>query len=119
MSQATFYKWFDMPQVDMTPKIRRRLVSGERVMLVEFHLDKGAVVAEHHHPHEQVSHILSGKLEFSVGDQKKVMGPGEVLHIPSNLPHSVVALESAVVMDIISPPREDFLTDAPPDYMQQ
>jgi quercetin dioxygenase-like cupin family protein len=117
MSQATFYRWFDMPQVEMTPKIRRRLVAGEKVMLTEFHLDKGAVVAEHHHHHEQVCQILSGKLEFTVGGQKRVVGPGEVLHIPSNLPHSAVALESSVVNDIFSPPREDFLTDAPTDYM--
>ena len=119
MSQATVYRWFDMPQVEMTPKIRRRVVPGEKVMLVEFHLDKGAVVAEHQHHHEQVSQILSGKLEFTVGDQKRVLGPGEVLHIPSNLPHSAVALEATVVNDIFSPPREDFLTSAPPDYMQK
>jgi quercetin dioxygenase-like cupin family protein len=119
MNQGTFYKWADMPQTPMTPQIRRRLVCGEKVMSVEFSLDKGAIIAEHKHPHEQITHIISGKIEFTVGDQKHVMGPGEVLHIPSNIPHSAVALEDTLNIEIFSPPREDFLSDAPPAYMQR
>ena len=119
MSNQTYYKWADIPQTPMTPKIRRRLVSGGKVMSVEFTLDEGAVVSEHTHPHEQISHIISGKLEFNVGGEKKVLGPGEVALIPSNVPHSVVALETTVNIEVFAPPREDFLSDAPPDYMSE
>ncbi|MBN1991280.1 MAG: cupin domain-containing protein [Anaerolineae bacterium] len=94
----------------MAPQIQRRLVSGEKVMVVQVTLEQGAVVPVHHHPHEQMSCILSGKLEFESNGAKRVVSEGEVVHLPSNVPHGVVALADAVVLDIFSPPREDFLT---------
>jgi len=118
MSKAIFYSWDDLPQVDMTPQIKRQVVAGQKMMSVRFLLEKGAIVGEHKHPHEQITHIISGKIEFVVGGQKKVMTAGDVLTIPSNVPHSAVALEETVNIELFSPPREDFLSDTPPDYMQ-
>ena len=118
MSKGKSFTWAELPQTDMTPQIRRRLVSGEQVMSVYFNLDKGAIVGEHHHPHEQISHIISGQIEFEVGGEKHMMKSGDVLVIPGNVPHSAVALEDTVNIEIFSPPREDFLSDAPPAYMQ-
>jgi quercetin dioxygenase-like cupin family protein len=119
MSKATYYKWANLPQTPMAPQIKRRLVSGEKMMVVEVTLEKGAVVHTHQHPHEQISNLLSGTLEFEIEGEKRVVSSGEVVHIPSNLPHKAVALEDSVTLDIFSPSREDFLTDEPPDYMQK
>ena len=119
MSKGSFHKWDDLPQTPMTPYIKRRLVTGEKVMSAYFTLDKGAIVGEHHHPHEQITHIISGLIEFEVAGEKRVMGPGEVLFIPSNAPHSAMALEDTINIEVFSPPREDFLTDEPPAYMQE
>ncbi len=118
MTEGTFYTWDDLPQTDVTPKIKRRLVSGQKVMSVQFVLEKGAIVAEHQHPHEQISHIISGKIEFVVGGQKQVMQAGDVLHIPSHVSHSAVALADTLNIEIFSPPREDFLSTETPDYMK-
>lgn len=114
----TYYTWADLPQSPMTPQIRRRLVSGEKLMSVYFNLDKGAIIGEHQHPHEQITHIIAGQIEFDVGGKKKVMNPGDVLVVPSNVPHSAVALEETINIEVFSPPREDFLSDTPPDYME-
>ncbi len=119
MTKGTFYKWDDMPQTEMTPQIRRRVVSGEKVMSVQFIINKGAVISEHKHPHEQISHMISGAVEFDVAGEKRIIRGGEVLHIPSNVPHSAVALEDSVNIEIFSPPREDFLSNEPPAYMQE
>ncbi len=119
MTEQSFYKWEDMPQTGMTPDIRMRLVSGEKVMSVQVTLDKGAVITTHQHPHEQISHILSGKLEFDLDGKKKVLEAGDVAHMPPNVPHTVVVLEDSVVIDIFSPPREDFLGTGTPDYMKK
>ncbi len=116
--EPSYYTWADMPETEFTPQIRRRLVSGQKVMLVKLTLDQGAVVGQHSHPHEQVSYIFSGALEFTINDEKRVVHGGEVVVIPSNAPHSVVVLEPAEVLDIFSPPREDFLTAEPPAYMK-
>lgn len=118
MTQATFHTWADLPEVALTPQIKRRLVVGEKVMLVTLTIAKDAVVGQHHHPHEQVSYILSGLLEFEINGEKRVVGSGEVVVLPSNIPHAVVALEDTLVIDVFSPPREDFLTDETPAYMR-
>lgn len=109
MSEVTFIKWADMPQTDMLPGIRRRVLGGDNVMSVEVTLEKGAAVPEHSHLHEQISHVIAGKLDFTIGSQRKIVGPGEAALIPSNVPHKVIALEAAVVVDVFSPPRADFL----------
>jgi quercetin dioxygenase-like cupin family protein len=119
MSKGNFGKWAELPQTDMTPKIHRRLVSGEKVMSVYFTLDKGAIIAEHKHPHEQITHIISGKIEFNVNGEKKVMGSGEFVYIPGDVPHSAVILEDTINIEVFGPPREDFLSNTPPAYMKQ
>ena len=118
MTPATFYKWADLPEVDFTPQIKRRLITGEKVMLLNLTLAKGGVVGEHQHPHEQISYVLSGALEFTVNGEKSVVSSGEGVVLPSNVPHAVVALEDSHVLDVFSPPREDFLTNEPPAYMK-
>lgn len=118
MSTTCYYRWADLPQTEMTPKIKRRLVSGEKVMVVELTFAKGAVVSEHTHPHEQMTHIVSGRLEFDVQGRKQVAGSGEIVYVPSGVPHAAVALEDTVTLDIFSPPREDFLTGNQAGYMK-
>jgi quercetin dioxygenase-like cupin family protein len=110
MNKAIYYQWANLPQTPMAPQIQRRLVSGEKVMVVEVTLEQGAVVPAHYHPHEQMSCILSGKLEFDINGDKRVVCGGEIVHLPSNVSHGVVALADTVVLDVFSPPREDFLT---------
>lgn len=118
MSNVNYFKWTDLPPTAMAPTINRRLVSGEKIMIVELTLGKGGMVAEHSHPHEQMTHVLSGRLEFEVQGEKRVVGPGEVVHLPSNVPHGAVALEDSVTLEIFSPPREDFLSGQKADYMK-
>lgn len=109
MSEIKFINWADEPQADIAPGVRRRHLSGDNVMLVEVAFEDGAVVPEHSHPHEQMTNLISGRIELVIGDQKQVMVPDKAALIPANVPHSAVALEPSVSLDIFSPPREDFL----------
>lgn len=109
MTNANFQKWVALPATPVNEKINRRHVSGEKLMSVELTMAKGAVVPLHHHPHEQITHVISGKIEFEAAGDKRVMGPGEVVHVPSNLPHTATAQEATVMIEVFSPPREDFL----------
>ena len=118
-SSVRQFRWDDMPKEKVTDDISRRLVTGERMMLAHVYLDKGAVVPTHQHENEQLTYILSGTLKFWIGDpegevEELVVGAGEVLHIPSNVPHKAEALEDTVDVDVFSPPRQDWLdgTDA-------
>ena len=95
---------------EMFPGVVRRVMNhGEKTMLVELHLARGAVVPEHTHPHEQIGYLASGKLEFRVGDETRVIEAGDSWLAPGSVPHFVRVLEDAVAIDIFSPIREDFL----------
>ena len=118
---ATRYRWDELPRESLSPLIGRRLISAERMMLAHVYLEKGAVVPWHSHDNEQLTYILEGTLRFWLGDdQGEVVdvAAGEVLHIPSQLPHKAEALEKVLDVDIFCPPRADWLdgTDA---YLRQ
>ena len=118
---ATHYRWEDVPKEEVSQGIARRLVSGERLMLTHVYLDKGFVVPRHSHENEQLTWILEGVLRFWLGeDESEVVDvtAGEVLHLPSNLPHKAEALEDTLDVDIFAPPRQDWL-DGSDAYLRQ
>jgi quercetin dioxygenase-like cupin family protein len=111
-SAVTFHRWDAMPWEQVTDQIKRRLVTGDDMMLAHVHLAKGAVVPRHQHHNEQLTYILEEALRFWIGEdgaQVLDVRAGEVLHIPSNVWHKAEALEDTLDVDIFSPPREDWL----------
>ncbi len=106
------FRWDDMPKETVTEQITRRLVTGERSMIAHVYLDKGAVVPRHAHDNEQFTYILEGALHFWIGEDEAheiVVRAGEILHIPSNVPHKAEALEDTFDVDVFTPPRQDWL----------
>jgi quercetin dioxygenase-like cupin family protein len=117
----TYQRWDDLPLEPMKGTITRRLISSERMMIAQVFLKKGDVVPRHAHHNEQLTYILSGALSFKLGDSADgdvVVRAGEVLIIPSNLPHSAVALEDTLDIDVFCPPREDWLAGTD-DYLRK
>ena len=117
LKPATKFRWDDLPKEQLNDLLSRRLVTGERGMLAHVYLKKGCVVPKHQHENEQFTYILEGALEFLIGKdggRKEIIRAGEVLHLPSNVPHSAKALEDTLDLDIFCPPRQDWLdkTDA-------
>ena len=111
-SAVRFFRWDDMPKEQVTPQLSRRLVTGERMMLAHVYLEKGCVVPRHSHHNEQLTYILEGALHFHIGEdgaEEIIVRAGEVLLIPSNVPHMAIALEDTLDVDIFSPPRQDWL----------
>jgi len=111
-STVRFFRWTDMPKETVTDQLSRRLITGERMMLAHVYLDKGCIVPKHAHENEQLTYILEGALRFWIGEdgaEEIVVRAGEVLHIPSNVPHKAQALEDTLDVDVFSPPRQDWL----------
>ena len=115
LSDVRHEKWSKIPRETVTADIGRRLFTGERMMLAQVYLDKGAIVPWHSHENEQLTWVLEGALHFWLGregspDQMEmIIRAGEVLFIPSDVPHKVVALEDTLDVDVFSPPRQDWL----------
>lgn len=106
---VTHHRWAEMPEQEVAQGIHRRYLTGSRVTVARFALARGAVVPPHKHEQEQVSCVLSGALRFRAGGAETVVRAGEVLEIPSWVEHGVEVIEDAVVIDVFSPLRQDWL----------
>lgn len=121
MPQTKHYRWDDMPKETVTELLSRRLITSERMMLAHVYLDKGCIVPQHSHENEQLTYILEGALHFWIGEngeEEVIVRAGEVLVIPSNIPHKAEALEDTLDVDIFCPPRQDWL-DNTDDYLRK
>ena len=106
------FRWSDIPEERVTDVISRKLITGDDMMLAHVYLKKGCIVPTHSHENEQITYILEGALRFWIGEDQKeevVVRAGEVLHIPSHVPHEALALEDTLDVDVFSPPRQDWL----------
>ena len=112
MSEPRTRTYNDLNPVEQFPGVvRRTLVSGDNLTLVEIRIAPGAEVPEHTHPHEQAGHVASGRVRFRIGGQESELGPGDSYLIPGELPHHVVALDAATLIEVFSPVREEFAND--------
>ena len=88
---------------------RQTLVAGEQMMQMMVVLDAGSHLPEHQHPHEQLTHVLRGRLRLTIDGAAREVGPGESVCIPGGTPHAADVDEETLVIDTFSPPREDLL----------
>jgi quercetin dioxygenase-like cupin family protein len=112
------YTWESMDKEVMNERIWRKVITGDKAMVAQVFISKGAVVPEHHHESEQITYILTGALQFEIEGRQIVVSAGQVLRIPSDVPHSAVALEDTLDLDIFSPIRVDWLTGKD-DYLRR
>src|ERR1700680_398769 len=101
--------WKTMEIEQLNDKLSRQMISGENATIAQLLLKKGAAVPRHSHRNEQYSWIISGALKFVFDDREILVGAGEVLVIPADVPHAAVALEDTVDVDIFAPRREDWI----------
>jgi quercetin dioxygenase-like cupin family protein len=109
---ARIHRWDEIALEKITEMISRKIVSGEREMLAQIYLKRGALVPIHSHDSEQMTYILQGALRFLVDGEEIVVREGEVLHIPSRLPHQAEALEDTLELDVFSPVRAEWVDAA-------
>lgn len=101
--------------------MKRRIITGEKLMIARMNFKDGFLVPLHHHIHEQVTQVVSGRMRFWFGENKeKVMelGPGDVVVIPSNLSHEALMIGDVEEVDTWSPPRQDWL-DGSDHYLRE
>jgi quercetin dioxygenase-like cupin family protein len=112
------FSWENVKKEVLNDKISRKMISGEKITMAQIFIAKDGVVPFHHHEHEQFSSVLAGALRFELEGKEMVLRQGEVLHIPSNVPHRVLALEDSLALDVFSPVRTDWLTGKD-DYLRR
>lgn len=62
----------------------------------------------HTHPHEQTGYLVSGRMRLQIEDEARDLSPGDCWMIPGGVPHEATALGRAVIIDVFSPPRQEY-----------
>lgn len=105
-----FYKLEEVPVVTLREGVTARFVVGGRMMMSFVHLAPGAEVPLHDHPHEQIGHMVEGTMYLTIGDDERLVRPGDAYTIPGGVPHRAVGgPEGGLALDIFAPPREQYL----------
>ena len=85
-----------------------RMIHTDHMTIAYWEIKAGSPLPEHHHEHEQITHILEGSFEMTIGDEKQLVEAGMIAVIPSGVPHSGLAITDCVALDVFSPCREDY-----------
>jgi quercetin dioxygenase-like cupin family protein len=109
MTTVRVHRWDEIALEKITEMISQKIVAGEREMLAQIYLKRGALVPMHSHESEQMTYILQGALKVMVDGEEITVREGEVLHIPSGVRHQAEALEDTFELDVFSPVRQDWL----------
>ena len=100
----------DIQWDDVGDGVRRQIMAyDDSIMLVNVEFKKGGIGVMHQHYHAQVTQVVSGSFEVTIGDETKVLNGGDAFYIPPNVLHGAVCLEDGVLIDVFSPIREDFM----------
>ena len=111
MPSARLHRWDEIALQKITEMMSQKIIAGERQMLAQIYLKRGALIPMHSHESEQMTYILQGALRFVVGGEEIVLREGEVMHIPANVAHQAEALEDTFELDVFSPVRADWMTE--------
>jgi len=116
---ARLHRWDEIALDKVTELLSRKIVSGEREMLVQIYVKRGCLVPMHSHASEQMTYVLQGALRFLVGGEEITVREGEVLHIPSGVEHQAEALEDTFELDLFSPIRQEWLDATTDEYARR
>jgi quercetin dioxygenase-like cupin family protein len=97
-----------LPPRAIFPGVTGRYAHGGRFTVGEVTLDASAVVKSHEHPHDQITYVIEGRVEFTVGAETTIMAPGTCALIPGNTPHGCRALTACRLVDVFTPVRDDY-----------
>ena len=120
-ADAILHNWENIPYEQLNNDISRKLITGTNMMIAHIYLKKGGRVPMHSHHNEQITYVLDGALKFLLGEdqaEEVIVHAGEVLVIPPHLPHSALALEDTLDVDVFNPPRQDWL-DGSDSYLRE
>src|SRR4026207_885394 len=109
------HRWDEIALEKVTEMLSRKVVTGDREMLVQSYVKRGCLVPLHAHDSEQMTYVLQGALKFLINGEEITVREGEVLHIPSWVEHQAEALDGSFELDLFSPIRQDWL-DHTNDY---
>ncbi|MBC7003387.1 cupin domain-containing protein [Photobacterium sp. BZF1] len=100
----------DIVMEDLGEGVSRKILAhSDNMMSVEVHFEEGAIGALHTHPHEQLTYVLSGEFEFTIGNDTKIVKAGDTMYKEPEILHGCRCLKAGVLIDTFTPMRQDFV----------
>src|SRR5438874_13355702 len=100
LTSGAYHTSADWPEIEAVPGVYRRVLScGDQVMIVQFRIGAGAEVPAHTHPHEQVGHVVSGRMRFLIGDEERELGPGVGYSVLGGVTHGAIGVTGVIAHD--------------------
>ena len=100
----------ELPWEEVGPGVKRQMMGyDDKIMMVKVMFDKGGIGQMHEHYHSQVTYVVSGAFELTIGKETKILRGGDAFYIPPHVLHGAVCTEAGMLIDVFSPHREDFL----------
>ena len=104
----SFINFNKLDKVKVWDGITGYVAHSDTLTFARLRIEKGTVLKPHAHFNEQWTHLIEGRLSFTIGNETQVLAPGMAAHIPSNVPHSIKALTDCFIIDCFTPVREEF-----------
>ena len=98
----------DLEQREPVPGFKGRMVHTDNMTLAYWSIDAGALAPNHSHPHEQVTSVIEGEFELTIGGETRLLATGMAAVIPANTPHSARAITDTRLIDAFHPARDDY-----------
>lgn len=99
---------YELQAKQIVPGIAGRYLHGDGQTIGYVEIEKGSILPEHQHVHEQITFIIKGSLEMTIGGVVYNLTEGFAHVIPGNTPHSAIAHEDCIAIDVFNPVREDY-----------
>jgi quercetin dioxygenase-like cupin family protein len=97
-----------LPPKTIFPGITGHFANAGRLTVGEIELIAGSIVPVHQHPHDQITYVIAGRAECTVGGETRVLEAGMCSLMPGGTPHTFRALSACRVLDVFTPVRDDF-----------
>ena len=105
---STFIHLSDLAEKTLFKGFHAKLIHSDKMTISYVRIEAGELLPRHQHPHEQITNILEGELEMTIGEETMLCKPGTIVIIPSNVPHSGRAVTDCLALDVFQPVREDY-----------
>ncbi|MGQ1784143.1 MULTISPECIES: cupin domain-containing protein [unclassified Saccharicrinis] len=116
-SSEKFISTANMEWEELGGGVSRKFLGWDnQIMMVQVKFEKGAEGTPHQHFHTQATYCASGKFEFNIDGEKKIVEGGDGVYIEPNLIHGALCLEPGILIDVFAPVREDFLDGSGVSY---
>ena len=104
----SFINLDEITEREVVPGFKGKFIHSDNVTIVHWNITAGAKLSEHNHHHEQITNIITGELQLTIEGTTRVLKPGELVVVPSNVKHSGRAITDCYVIDVFYPIREDY-----------